>query len=124
MRKQSDLSRTAESIGEGLGKLQARYDAWIAERGILATELQNYMSVAQHMLDTLGHTADLVIESFPVGHLAERQAEAAGQIVATVERSGDTTGTVTVTCETPMCSDRSLTRHSPARCRMSDTAST
>src|SRR4249919_75659 len=59
MSKQSGVNRTAESIGASLGKLQARYDAWMAQRGVLATELQNYMSVARHMLDTLGHTAEV-----------------------------------------------------------------
>ena len=58
MAKQTGLNRTAESIGAGLGQLQAKYDAWIRQRGELAEELKTYVDIAQDLLQGLGHKAE------------------------------------------------------------------
>ena len=60
------LNRTAESIGTGLGQLQAKYDAWMKQRTVLASELSHYMTVAQKMLGTLGQTAEAALKETKV----------------------------------------------------------
>ena len=77
MSKQTRLNVTAERIGSTLGHLQARYDAWMKERSLLASELSNYISLAQQLRTTLGHTADVVVAEAKVavaaGDLARKR---------------------------------------------------
>jgi hypothetical protein len=57
-KRSSGMHRAAESIGASLGHLQARYDAWIKQRDVIAAELETYLASAQRMLSEIGHTAD------------------------------------------------------------------
>ena len=55
------MNQVAESLGAGLGRLQARYDAWMKQRDGIAAELRDYVSAAQKMLTAIGHDAGVAV---------------------------------------------------------------
>jgi hypothetical protein len=61
-RRKSGLTAAAETVGAGLGRLAAKYDAFMKMRAELAAELHEYVGKSQKMLSDLGDTAAVSIQ--------------------------------------------------------------
>ena len=58
-RPRSQKAGVPESVGAALGTVMAKVDAWMAQRQVLANELQQVIGRAQGMLSSLGGAAGL-----------------------------------------------------------------
>jgi hypothetical protein len=61
-RRTSGLTKAAETVGAGLGRLAAKYDAFMKMRAELAADLHEYASKTQKMLSDIGDTAAVSIQ--------------------------------------------------------------